>query len=56
MRSPQAAGLDGRSVQDAQELTAAVREHPAGAAVKITVLRGGNEQQLDVTLGAAPKA
>ena len=49
-------GLDGRSVQDAQELTAAVREHPAGAAVKITVLRGGNEQQLDVTLGTAPRA
>lgn len=49
-------GLDGRSVQDAQELTAAVREHPAGAKVKITVLRGGNKQQLDVTLGTAPKA
>lgn len=49
-------GIDGRSVQDDQELTAAVREHPAGATVKMTFLRGGKEQQSDVTLGTAPKA
>jgi putative serine protease PepD len=30
-----------------------VREQAAGATVKVTVLRGGQEQQLDVTLGAA---
>jgi putative serine protease PepD len=41
------------TVSDPNQLTAAVREQPAGASVKVTVLRGGKEQQLDVTLGAA---
>ncbi|MGY2745687.1 trypsin-like peptidase domain-containing protein [Arthrobacter sp. UYCu723] len=41
------------SVSDPNQLTAAVREQPAGATVKVTVLRNGQEQQLDVTLGAA---
>jgi len=49
-------GVGGRSIQDAEELTAAVSEQPAGATVKITLLRGGRQQQVDVTLGAAPKA
>ena len=39
--------------QRPNQLTAAVREQPAGASVKITILRNGQEQQLDVTLGAA---
>ncbi|MEO3933897.1 trypsin-like peptidase domain-containing protein [Micrococcaceae bacterium Sec7.4] len=41
------------TISDPNQLTAAVREQPAGASVKVTVLRGGKEQQLDVTLGAA---
>jgi len=41
------------AISDPNQLTAAVREQPAGASVKVTILRGGKEQQLDVTLGAA---
>ncbi len=41
------------TISDPNQLTAAVREQPAGASVKVTVLRDGKEQQLDVTLGAA---
>ena len=41
------------TISDPNQLTAAVREQAAGAAVKVTVLRNGQEQQLDVTLGAA---
>ena len=41
------------AISDPNQLTAAVREQPAGASVKVTVIRGGEEQQLDVTLGAA---
>ena len=41
------------AITDPNQLTAAVREQPAGAQVKVTVLRDGTDQQLDVTLGAA---
>ncbi|KUM38360.1 S1C family serine protease [Arthrobacter sp. EPSL27] len=41
------------TISDPNQLTAAVREQPAGATVKVTVIRGGKEQQLDVTLGTA---
>jgi len=41
------------AISDPNQLTAAVREQPAGASVKVTILRGGQEQQVDVTLGAA---
>lgn len=41
------------AISDPNQLTAAVREQPAGASVKVTIQRGGQEQQLDVTLGAA---
>ncbi|TLM75920.1 S1C family serine protease [Pseudarthrobacter sp. NamB4] len=41
------------TVAEPEQLTAAVREQPAGSKVKITVLRNGQEQTLDVTLGAA---
>ncbi|RKO26702.1 PDZ domain-containing protein [Pseudarthrobacter phenanthrenivorans] len=40
-------------IGEPEQLTAAVREQPAGTTVKITVLRSGKEQTLDVTLGAA---
>ena len=41
------------AISDPNQLTAAVREQPAGSSVKITIQRSGREQQLDVTLGAA---
>jgi len=41
------------SIGEPNQLTAAVREQPAGSTVKITVQRGGKEQTFDVTLGAA---
>ena len=41
------------AISDPNQLTAAVREQPAGATVKVTVVRDGREQQLNVTLGAA---
>ncbi|MCU1518353.1 MAG: hypothetical protein JWQ75_3074, partial [Pseudarthrobacter sp.] len=41
------------AVSEPNQLTAAVREQAAGAKVKITVLRNGTEQTVDVTLGAA---
>lgn len=44
------AGMD---VSDPEQLTAAVREQAAGATVKLTIQRGGQSQELDVTLDAA---
>ncbi|WP_461187204.1 S1C family serine protease [Arthrobacter sp. Z4-13] len=41
------------AIGEPEQLTAAVREQSAGSEVRITVLRGGAEQTLDVTLGAA---
>jgi putative serine protease PepD len=41
------------TIGEPNQLTAAVREQPAGSKVKITVQRGGTEQTFDVTLGAA---
>jgi putative serine protease PepD len=41
------------AISDPNQLTAAVREQPAGASVKVTIQRNGRDQQLDVTLGAA---
>jgi putative serine protease PepD len=46
-------GLGGRSVTDASELTAAAREQAAGATVKVTFVRGSQQQSTDVTLGAS---
>jgi len=41
------------TIGEPNQLTAAVREQPAGSTVKITVQRSGKEQTFDVTLGAA---
>ncbi|HEY8752315.1 MAG TPA: trypsin-like peptidase domain-containing protein [Arthrobacter sp.] len=41
-------------ISDPNQLTAAVREQPGGGSAKITILRNGQEQTLDVTLGTAP--
>jgi putative serine protease PepD len=43
------------TISEPNQLTAAVREQAAGAKVKITVQRDGQEQTLDVTLGTAPE-
>ncbi|MDN3935625.1 trypsin-like peptidase domain-containing protein [Arthrobacter sp. YD4] len=48
--------LDGRAIQNAEEATASFREHAAGDTMRITLIRGGKEQQVSVTLGSAPKA
>lgn len=45
--------LGGRTVTDASELTAAAREQAAGATVKATFDRDGEQHSTDVTLGAA---
>lgn len=45
--------LAGHMVTDASELTAAAREQAAGTTVKITFRRDGQDQEADVTLGAA---
>lgn len=42
-----------RQITDASSLTAAIREQPGGATVKISYLRDGQEQTVDVTLGNA---
>ncbi|HJV97784.1 MAG TPA: trypsin-like peptidase domain-containing protein [Arthrobacter sp.] len=41
------------TISEPNQLTAAVREQAAGAKVRITVQRNGQEQTLDVTLGKA---
>ena len=41
------------AVSDPNQLTAAVREQPAGAKVKVTIQRGGQSQEVEVTLDAA---
>ncbi|WP_426996388.1 trypsin-like peptidase domain-containing protein [Pseudarthrobacter sp. N5] len=41
------------AISDPNQLTASVREQSAGATVKISILRNGQPQELDVTLGAA---
>jgi putative serine protease PepD len=46
-------GFNDLAISEPNQLTAAVREQAANANVKITVLRNGKEQTLDVTLGAA---
>ncbi|WP_285726148.1 S1C family serine protease [Psychromicrobium xiongbiense] len=42
-----------RVIDDASSLTAAVREQAGGATVKVTFLRNGKSQSVDVTLGTA---
>lgn len=41
------------AISDPNQLTAAVREQPAGAKVKVTIERNGQSQEVDVTLDAA---
>lgn len=48
--------VDGRSISEATELTAAVRQAAAGSKVNLTVNRNGSTQDVDVTLGDARDA
>ncbi|MEV7604626.1 trypsin-like peptidase domain-containing protein [Paenarthrobacter sp. NPDC089322] len=41
------------TISDPNQLTAAVREQPAGAKVKVTIQRNGQSQEIEVTLDAA---
>jgi len=43
----------GYTISDAKELTAAVREQPAGGKATVTVVRNGQTKQIEVTLDAA---
>ncbi len=42
-----------RGISDPNQLTAAVREQSAGATVKVTIQRNGQDREIDVTLDAA---
>ncbi|MGW9414365.1 trypsin-like peptidase domain-containing protein [Arthrobacter cupressi] len=46
----------GQAISDPNQLTAAVREQAAGATVKATIVRDGQEREIDVTLDAAPQS
>ncbi|KZC95460.1 MULTISPECIES: S1C family serine protease [Clavibacter] len=43
--------FEGRPISKASDLTAQVRAMPGGSDVKLTVIRGGQKQQVDVKLG-----
>ncbi|MFJ3956406.1 S1C family serine protease [Arthrobacter sp. NPDC090010] len=43
----------GFAISDSQELTAAVREQPAGSTVTVKILRNGKSMDVQVTLGSA---
>ena len=46
--------IDGASILNANELTAAVSSHSPGDTLKITVTRGGSTRTITVTLGTRP--
>jgi putative serine protease PepD len=46
--------LGNRTIQDPSELRAAVHEEPAGASLNATLIRGGDQQQVTITLGSSP--
>ncbi|MFC8304440.1 S1C family serine protease [Specibacter sp. NPDC057265] len=48
--------LGERTISDASELTAAVREQPGGATVKLEFTRGGKAQAVDVALETMPSS
>ncbi len=47
-------GINERRVQDVEELRGSLREAKAGEAITLRILRGGQLQNLSVTLGAEP--
>ncbi len=46
--------LDGTELNTVEDLLGALREHSPGDQVSITIMRDGNERQLDITLGDLP--
>jgi putative serine protease PepD len=48
--------VENRPIEDSQSLTAAIREHTSGSKVAVTVLRDGQQRNLDVTLRETPKS
>lgn len=48
-------GVGERVIEDSLSLTAAIREQPVGDTVTLKVLRGGEEQSIDVTVGENPE-
>lgn len=46
--------VEDRVIEDSVSLTAAIREHAVGSTVALKVLRGGNEQTVDVKIGENP--
>jgi putative serine protease PepD len=48
--------IDADAVGDADELRAAIAGHEPGDRIELTVRRGGETQQIDVTLGTRPSA
>ncbi|AUI49494.1 S1C family serine protease [Arthrobacter crystallopoietes] len=49
-------GVGERVIEDSLSLTAAIREQPVGGTVTLKVLRGGEEQSIDVTVGQNPES
>ena len=46
--------VDGDDINGGESLIATIREKAVGATVTLTVVRGGQEQDLEITLGARP--
>lgn len=46
--------IDGKNIDQTNSLSALVNKHKVGDKVALTILRDGKEQNIDVTLGAAP--
>jgi S1-C subfamily serine protease len=47
-------GFDGKKIASSDELVVAIRQHKVGDKVKVDVVRGGDKQSLEVTLGDRP--
>jgi serine protease Do len=48
--------LGGHEVENVNDLTRALRKFEAGETITVTVYRGGNQQQLTVTLDEKPQS
>jgi serine protease Do len=46
--------VDGRTINDSTSVMDAIKDKKSGDAIKVTLLRDGSEQTLDVTLGRSP--
>ena len=46
--------IDGKPVTTSSDLADAVAEHKPGDRITLTVVRGGHQRQVQVTVGTAP--